>query len=261
VENYVHKNQSKGRTSLDQNVVQEEEPMDLSDCALEKLICSPSLLRTLSDAELMTALRKGCNDALAVLFERHNALVFRIARSIVRDDGEAEETVQRVFLDVFRAAKQFDSGRGTFTTWLLQYAYHRSIDRREHLLANRFYSSEELDEFAQAELMQTTGRLLCLGPQEVVRLAEEVLALLDSRQREVVELTYIEGLTAQEVANKTGDSATSVRHKLYQGLSRLRNIFHEKQKSRATIDAVEPEPKSQGGTCWIPTRIMKNCAP
>jgi len=112
-----------GRTLLIRTIDQGE-LMDLSDCALERLICSPSLLRTLSDAELMAALRKGCYDALAVLFERHSALVFRIARSIVRDDGEAEETVQRVFLDIFRVANQFDSNRGTFKTWLLQYAYH-----------------------------------------------------------------------------------------------------------------------------------------
>jgi len=211
--------------------------MALSDFDLANLICSPSLLRTLSDAELMAALCRGCNDALAVLFERHSALVFRIARSIVRDDGEAEETVQRVFLDVFRAANRFDSVRGTFITWLLQYTYHRSIDRREHLQANRFYSSEELDEFTQAELMQGTGRLLCLGPQEIVRLAEEALALLEPRQREVVELTYFEGLTAREVASKTGDSAPSVRHKLYRALSKLRDILQEKGRARAKTGA------------------------
>jgi len=122
--------------------------MAASDHDLANLICSPSLLETLDDAALMDALRKGCNDALAVLFERHSALVFRIARAILRDDGEAEETVQRVFLDVFRAMNQFDSARGSFKTWLLQYAYHRTINRREHLQANHFYNREELDELA-----------------------------------------------------------------------------------------------------------------
>jgi len=75
--------------------------------------------------------------------ERHSALVFRIARAILRDDGEAEETVQRVFLDVFRAVNQFNPARGSFKTWLLQYAYHRTINRREHLQANHFYNREE----------------------------------------------------------------------------------------------------------------------
>ena len=206
--------------------------MAASDHDLANLICSPSLLETLDDAALMDALRKGCNDALAVLFERHSALVFRIARAILRDDGEAEETVQRVFLDVFRAMNQFDSARGSFKTWLLQYAYHRTINRREHLQANHFYNREELDELAPAELFYGAGHLLCLPPQEVACLVEQVLALLEPHQRKVIELTYFEGLTAEEVARMTGNSASSVRNNLYRGLSKLRNAILENHKTK-----------------------------
>ena len=206
--------------------------MAASDHDLANLICSPSLLETLDDAALMDALRKGCNDALAVLFERHSALVFRIARAILRDDGEAEETVQRVFLDVFRAMNQFDSARGSFKTWLLQYAYHRTINRREHLQANHFYNREELDELAPAELFYGAGHLLCLPPQEVACLVEQVLALLEPHQRKVIELTYFEGLTAEEVARVTGNSASSVRNNLYRGLSKLRNAILENHKTK-----------------------------
>lgn len=204
------------------------------DRDLASLICSPSLLRTFSDTDLMDALRRGCNDALAVLFERHSALVFRIARAILRDDGEAEETVQRVFLDVFRAVNQFNPARGSLKTWLLQYAYHRTINRREHLQANHFYNREELDELAPAELFYGAGHLVCLPPQEVACLVEQVLALLEPRQRKVIELTYFEGLTAEEVAKATGNSASSVRNNLYRGLSKLRNAVLENHKPRAT---------------------------
>ena len=204
------------------------------DRDLASLVCSPSLLRTFSDTDLMDALRRGCNDALAVLFERHSALVFRIARAILRDDGEAEETVQRVFLDVFRAVNQFNPARGSFKTWLLQYAYHRTINRREHLQANHFYNREELDELAPADLFYGAGHLVCLPPQEVACLVEQVLALLEPRQRKVIELTYFEGLTAEEVAKATGNSASSVRNNLYRGLSKLRNAVLENHKSRTT---------------------------
>jgi RNA polymerase sigma-70 factor (ECF subfamily) len=204
------------------------------DRDLASLICSPSLLQTFSDTDLMDALRRGCNDALAVLFERHSALVFRIARAILRDDGEAEETVQRVFLDVFRAVNQFNPARGSFKTWLLQYAYHRTINRREHLQANHFYNREELDELTPAELFYGAGHLVCLPPQEVACLVEQVLALLEPRQRRVIELTYFEGLTAEEVAKATGNSASSVRNNLYRGLSKLRNTVLENYKSRTT---------------------------
>jgi len=206
--------------------------MPLSDEELATLLLSPSRLRMLTDEDLMAALRTGCNDALAVLFERHSPLVFRIARAILHDDGEAEETVQKVFLDIFRAASQFNPDRGGFKTWLLQYAYHRSIDRRQHLQSNRFYNREELDDLMPAELFNGPGHLLCLPPQEVVFLVEQVLATLESRQRRVIVLTYFEGLTAEEVATKTGDSASSVRHNLYRGLAKLREVLLETGKAK-----------------------------
>lgn len=206
--------------------------MCLSDEELAGLFLSPSRLRTLSDEDLMQALRMGCNDALGVLFERHSPLVFRIARAILHDDGEAEETVQKVFLDIFRAANQFNSDRGTFKTWLLQYAYHRSIDRRQHLQANRFYSRDELDEMMPADLFNGPGHLLSLPPQEVVCLVEQVLATLEALPRRVIELTYFEGLTAEEIAKKTGHTASAIRHNLYRALAKLRNVLLETDAKR-----------------------------
>src|SRR5260370_19852827 len=213
--------------------------MSLTDDELTKdeliaLVRSPSRVRALEDADLMTVLCAGCNDALAVLFERHSPLVFRTARVILRDDGEAEETVQRVFVDIFRARSQFNCNRGTFTTWLLQYAYHRSFDRRAHLQANHFYDLSEFDDLAPTALFYGAGHLLCLPRQEVVCLVEQALAILEPHQRKVIELTYFEGLTAQEIADKTGDSASSVRHHLYRGVQELRDALLDTKRARAT---------------------------
>jgi DNA-directed RNA polymerase specialized sigma24 family protein len=48
----------------------------------------------------------------------------------------------------------------------------------------------------------------------------------------VIELTYFEGLTAEEIASKTGDSASSVRHNLYRGLAKLRNVLQETSRAK-----------------------------
>jgi RNA polymerase sigma-70 factor, ECF subfamily len=212
----------------------------MSDDELAALLISPSRLRTLTDEVLMTVLAKGCNDALAVLFERHSSLVFRIARAILRDEGEAEETVQRVFLDVFKAVKQFNPDRGNFKTWLLQYAYHRTINRREHLHAKRFYNRDELDELMPEELFNGPGGLLCLPQQEITCLVSQVLAKLEDRERRVIELTYFEGLTAEEIARTTGDTAPSVRHVLYGALARLRSELREKSKTTEAKEKLAP---------------------
>lgn len=186
---------------------------------------SPPRLRMLGDIELVAALRDGCNDALAILFERHSPLVFRIARTIVKDDGEAEETVQQVFFDLFRAISQFNPERGTFKTWMLQFAYHRSFNRRQSLLANKIYNSEELDEAVCSGLWKGAPSLQKLSPQEIARFIQQMLATLKPQQRRIIELTYFEGLTAEEIAAKSGETASVVRHHLYRGLAKLRCIL------------------------------------
>ena len=188
---------------------------------------SLSRLRGFNDEGLMAALCNGESDALAILFERHSGLVFGIARAMLRDIGEAEEVVQRVFLDIYRAKNQFRTDRGTFITWLRQYAYHRSIDRRAHLRVNNFYNRAELSDLILAEVSSSWKS----APQETAYLVEQILATLDVRQRKVIELTYFDGLTAVEISNRTGESAPAVRNLLYRGLAKLRNALLETKKA------------------------------
>lgn len=180
------------------------------------------------DPELVKLLQSGCHDALTVLFERYSPLVFHIARNIVKDEGEAEETVQQVFFDLYRAIAQFNPERGTFKTWMLQFAYHRSINRREHLLSNKFYDSHELNDAISARPLQTTRSLLQLSAPETARFIEQLLTTLKPSQRRVIELTFFEGLTAEEIAGKVGQSAVVVRNYLYRGLAKLRSAILER---------------------------------
>ncbi len=71
------------------------------------------------DGELMAHLQAGCNDALTVLYDRYHRLVLSIALKIVRDPGEAEDVMQSVFLEIFRAVAQFDPAKGTTKVWIL----------------------------------------------------------------------------------------------------------------------------------------------
>jgi len=189
---------------------------------------SDSDISNLSDEKLMQFLKCGRQDALTVLFDRYHHLVFSIALRIVRDPGEAEEVVQIVFLDIFRTAANFDPRKGILKGWLLQFAHHGALHRKRHLVANHFYHWEELE----AVLESGASVPLAGESPELVRLAEEMLGELKARQRAVLELTYYEGLTAEEIAERLGESVHAIRHDLYRGLAALRAVFgngHEKQ--------------------------------
>jgi RNA polymerase sigma-70 factor (ECF subfamily) len=186
---------------------------------------SPTLaeLKALNDTELMAHLRGGCNDALAVLFDRYYRLVLSIALKIVRDRGEAEDVMQTVFLEIFRSVAQFDPAKGTTKVWILQYAYHRAINRKQHLNARNFYSQTDLEEIENRMLDKapTLGRFT---QPELKHLIQQGLRTLNDPQKRVVELASYNGLSMKEIADKTGDTLSNVRHHYYRGLQNLRSF-------------------------------------
>jgi RNA polymerase sigma-70 factor, ECF subfamily len=184
---------------------------------------SMAQLKRLTDEQLMTHLQQGQGDALAVLFDRYQKLVLSIALRIVRDPGEAEDVTQTVFLDIYRAVAQFDPRKGNTKVWLMQYAYHRAFNRRQHLQGRDFYKDTELEDVdtRPAELHATFG----LSAAETKALVRQSMTALSDEQKSVIEMACYEGLSMREIAERTGDSFVNVRHHYYRGLQKLRSFI------------------------------------
>ncbi|HEY6252851.1 MAG TPA: sigma-70 family RNA polymerase sigma factor [Candidatus Angelobacter sp.] len=189
--------------------------------ANENLAQHSSKASEAADLDLVRQLQAGNHDALTPLFEKYSRMVFFIARRILRDDAEAEEVVQQVFLDAYRAINQFDERKGSFKTWLFCYSYNRTLDRKRHLASKGFHLRLQEQEL-QMVGYEGAGRRIRLCSQEVAQLVEQLLKSIQPRQRTAIELTFFDGLTAEEIAHKTGETAAVVRHNLYRGLSKLR---------------------------------------
>lgn len=191
-------------------------------------------LQRLSDERLMACLKGGGSDALAILFDRYQKLVLGIALKIVRDPFEAEDVTQTVFLDIYRAVAQFDPTKGNTKVWLMQYAYHRAINRRQHLQSRQFYKSTELDELdtERLEANATFG----LNVPETQVLVRQGMGALSNKQRSVIEMFCYEGLSMREIADRTRDSYVNVRHHYYRGLQKLRSLILSGVKRTSTAE-------------------------
>ena len=193
-----------------------------------------SILRmpNLSDEDVMERLRKGDPDALPVLFDRFYRLVLRIASGILRDPGEAEDVMQEVFLEIFNRAAQFDPARGSAKTWILQYAYHRSLSRRQYLALRNFYDRRQIGErqFSESCSLDLSWRGLTV--QEWRRVIEQGLATLNEKQRKTLELACFQGLLLSEIAERTKESLPNVRHYYYRGLEGLRKFMQAEAGGR-----------------------------
>lgn len=193
--------------------------------------CTPAELSSLSDEQLMAKMKAGCNDALAVLFDRYHRLVLSVALKIVRDPAEAEDVMQTVFLEVFRAVAQFDESKGTTKVWILQYAYHRAINRKQQLSARGFFDSMDVDE-AEPILAEPSSIYGRFTQAELKVLLQQALATLGDSQRRVIELASYRGLSMKEIADKTGDSLANVRHHYYRGLIKLRSFITHTREAK-----------------------------
>jgi len=200
----------------------------------------------LSDEDVMEQLRKGHPDALPILFDRFYRLVLRVASRILRDPGEAEDVMQEVFLEIFNKAAQFDPAKGSAKTWILQYAYHRSLSRRQYLALRNFYDRRRIGErqFSGSCSLDRSWRGLTV--QEWRRVIEQGLATLNEKQRKTLELACFQGLLLSEIAERTKESLPNVRHYYYRGLEGLRRFLQAgsgseepPRKFRQGVDDVE----------------------
>jgi RNA polymerase sigma-70 factor (ECF subfamily) len=210
--------------------------------ALRKERLSWTELQGVEDSELIRLLLSGDHDALAVIVDRYQRLVFSVALRIVKDEGEAEDVVQIVFTDIFKRAEQFDPSRGTLKMWLLQYAYSRSVNRRHYLEQRQFYSQLDVDDLNPLGFSAGRNRSDGLSTAEVGRLLEQAIHSLRPSQQVAITLIYFEGLTLEEAAQRTGETLAAIRHHYYRGLMKLREFISADEASRQQNNTSEAIP-------------------
>jgi RNA polymerase sigma-70 factor, ECF subfamily len=186
-------------------------------------------LQETRDEELMKALQEGDHDALALLFDRYYRLILSVALKILRSPAEAEDVMQEVFLEIFTKAKQFDPVKGSVTTWLLQYAYHRSLTRRQCVsLRNEHNVGGGQVDNLKIAVSDSAG----LTPYECAHDLRKGLLTITAKQRETIELACFHGLSLSEIAERQHDSIGNVRHHYYRGIKKLREYILERPQIR-----------------------------
>lgn len=176
-----------------------------------------------TDARLLEKIACGDQQALAELYDRFSGLLMALARRILGGDGEAEEILQEVFLQVWKQAGRYDSGRSSVSTWLVLITRSRSIDR----LRSQQVKDRTLGQLRQEKPDRHTSPE---GPRSVLygerrrRLREE-MARLPNEQREVLELAFYRGMTQSEIADTTGIPLGTVKTRTLLAMKKLRKAL------------------------------------
>lgn len=174
-----------------------------------------------TDRALIARVQARDADALDFLYDRYASRLMGLAQRILGDTGEAEEILQEVFLFVWRSATTFDPARGSVLAWLLVATRSRSIDRlRSRRPAARagLTSVDQVPDKADSRDLETDS-----AAREWETLCRSAIAELPAEQRIVLELAYFEGLTHQEIAQKTSTPLGTVKTRVRLGLMKLKD--------------------------------------
>jgi len=172
-----------------------------------------------SDQDLVLRVAKGDRLAFRTLYARHNVRVFRFILRFIKDEGQAEDLIGEVFLDVWRQADRFE-GRSSVSTWILGMARFKALS------SLRKTTEAELDEEQAAAIADDADT-----PETVSQKLDKAKAIrrcidqLSPEHREIVDLVYYQEKSISEVAEIVGIPENTVKTRMFYARKRLQELM------------------------------------
>jgi RNA polymerase sigma-70 factor (ECF subfamily) len=185
-----------------------------------------------SDAEIIQQVLAGNTALFELLMRRYNERIYRAARSIVRDEQEAEDIMQQAYVNAFTHLRQFN-GSAQFSTWLTRIAINEALARVRR--RGRYEALDDdlsnVEPFMSTNPVQNPERQAFVG--ELRGLLEWAIDTLPDGMREVFVLRDVEGLSTAEVADSLEVSEDVVKTRLSRGRAALRRALLERTGASA----------------------------
>jgi RNA polymerase sigma-70 factor (ECF subfamily) len=165
--------------------------------------------------------------AVRTIVEQNNRRLYRIARSIVRSDSEAEDVVQEAYVSAFTHLDSF-RGDSNLSTWLARITMNEAFARLRRARATVSLEALTTVHRSQAQIIQFPQTMTTDDPErtmaqrEILRLVERATDNLPEIFRIVFVARVIEGMSVEETANLLGLTAKTVKTRLHRARRLLR---------------------------------------
>jgi RNA polymerase sigma-70 factor (ECF subfamily) len=184
---------------------------------------------TWTDEELVARSQRGDADSFNELVLRWERPIYALAYRTIGREEDARDVCQETFLRAFRALPGF-RGQAKFSSWLYRIALNLCRDwiRRERR-APVVQPPEDMDLIEMAAAAEPSESIEDLvARKDLARMVERAMAHLPEEQRTAIVLKEYHGLTFQEIADLVGCPLSTVKTRLYQGLTVLRRELANK---------------------------------
>jgi RNA polymerase sigma-70 factor, ECF subfamily len=182
----------------------------------------------LDDEDVVRRVRAGEGSLFETLIRKYNQRLYRVARSILGDDGEAEDVMQQAYVNAYVHLHQF-AGQAKFSTWLTRIAVHEALARARRRARLKRLDSMPDETGDQTDMLRDTRP----DPErqahaaELRKLLEGSIERLPGLYRSVFLLRDAEGLDTLEVAECLEISQDTVRTRLHRARTLLRRYLYE----------------------------------
>jgi RNA polymerase sigma-70 factor (ECF subfamily) len=186
----------------------------------------------LSDEEVVSRILTGEIALFEVIMRRYNQRLYRVARAILRNDGDAEDVVQDAYVRAYEHLGQF-AGRAAFSTWLTRIAVHEALARKR-----RNGRLEELEAVQNKDDSSSILKSSVPNPEsqsaqtQTRQLLEEAIETLPSDYRTVVVLRDVEEMNVAETAAILEVSEALVKTRLHRAHAMLRKELFTRGQGR-----------------------------
>jgi len=175
--------------------------------------------------ELLRRIAQRERAAFEDLYSRYVNILYASALKFVKEDADAQDVVQDVFIQIWDKAKLYDPAKGKPLTWALTLTRNRAIDRiraiqRRTRLRDEFEQETFVDESAGVR-----EALSGVDASEKGQILRKAVSQLSPQQKKVIELAYFGGLTQTEIAEKLGEPLGTVKARARRGLLKLKELL------------------------------------
>lgn len=198
----------------------------------------PLLTMSSTDEELVARSMRGDRDSFNQLVLRWERPIYALAYRTIGREEDARDVCQETFLRAFRALPAF-RGQAKFSSWLYRIALNLCRDwvrrQRRAPVTQLAEDADPLELAAAGGPSETIEDLV--ARRDLTRIVEQVMARLPEEQRTAIVLKEYHGLTFQEIADLVGCPLSTVKTRLYQGLTVLRRELADGE-ARPRVPAV-----------------------
>ena len=177
------------------------------------------------DEALMKAISRRRYDALAELYDRHGKRLRATIDGVVHEEGEADDVLQEIFIQIWEEAARYSPKAGKPLGWMVTIARRRAIDRlrrrQAYSRARERYEKRVTHETSNSTRQADEVFML----NDLRHFLKECMRILPRLQREALELAFFKGLSHREIAAATHAPLGTVKTRLELGLQKLTHVL------------------------------------